>query len=158
MAAFVQTVSGHAVLPAWGGPANFLNVDGLAWTDQQGLCQNDGKRFRLRGGRSVDFYVPVTNPLIVNDAQMRADFAAVTLELPATAPLISFQVWDRTTIVFSSPPLFVTGSFRRLWVENSNAFRLADAFVVGNLSIKLTVLALGDSDVLFTGAGIRFHN
>ena len=85
MAEYTVTISGHAVLPAWGGPDNFLNVDGRGWTDQQGLGENDGKRFRIRGGRIVDFFVPVTNPLYINDERVQSNAAAVTFELPPAA-------------------------------------------------------------------------
>jgi hypothetical protein len=159
MANFVQTVSGHAIVPAWGGPDNFLNVDGKGWTDQQGLGEDDGKRFRIRGGRVVDFYAPITNPVIFNDVRLQANYAAVTLDLPPGATLLFFGVWDRTTPIFTSPPLAVSGNYRRIWVTNQNAFVLtADFPVQGALVIKVTILASSDVDVKFTGAGIRFHN
>jgi hypothetical protein len=44
-------------------------------------------------------------------------------------------------------------------VENSNAFKLtADMEVHGALVVKVTIVSNGDSDIKFTGAGIRFHN
>ena len=159
MGDYVQTISGHGIFPAQGGPVNFANVDGLPWTDQQGLGEDDGKRFIVRGGHAVDFYAPITNPVIFNGVRLKADYAAVTFELPPSALLISFQVWDRTTNVFSQGGLAVTGNFRRVWVENSNAFKLtADMEVHGALVVKVTIVSNGDSDIKFTGAGIRFHN
>jgi hypothetical protein len=159
MAIFLQTVSGHAVIPAWGGPENFQNVGGRSWTDQQGFGQDDGKHFRIRGGRNVDFYVPLTNPAIAEDVRLQANYAGVTFEVIGPAFMTSFQVWDRTTMVFMSPPLVVAGNHRIIWAENQNAFALtADMPVQGNLSIKVSFLAPGDADVIFTGAGIRFHN
>jgi len=149
----------HAIIPAHGGPDNFANVDGLAWTDQQGLGELDGKRFRIRGGKSIDFYVPITNPAIFGGVRLKADYAAVTFSLPPTALLIAFQVIDRTTPVFSRDGLAVTGNFRRVWVENSNAFILSENMEVqGALAIKVTILSGAETDITFTGAGIRFHN
>lgn len=158
MAIFTQTISGYAIVPAWGGPDNFLNVEGRNWTDQQGYCQNDGRRFRIRGGRVVAFYAPVTNPVFVNDVRVRGDYAALTFELDPTALLTSFQVWDRTTNVFTSPPLTTTGNYRRFWITGQNAFDLTSNLEVqGNLAIRCDILATADSNVIFTGAGIRFR-
>jgi hypothetical protein len=158
MKSVIHTVSGHAVVAAWGGPDNFLNVDSKGWTDQQGLCQDDGRRFRIRGGKLVDFYIPFTNPVIVDDVRFHADFAAVTFQLSPTAVLTSFQVWDRTTNVFTSPPLAITGNYRRRWSIDENAFVLPfDAAVQGSLAIKVSMSSTDVAEVIFTGAGLKFH-
>lgn len=159
MPTITQTVSGYAVVPAWGGPDNFVNVAGRGWTDQQGLCQDDGRRFRLRTGRLIPFYVPITNPVIFDGIRLQANHAAITFELGAPAILTSFQVWDRTTNIFTSPPLAINGNFRRQWIPGQNAFDLPfDMPVQGSLAIKVSILAIAEAEVIFTGAGIRFHS
>jgi hypothetical protein len=159
MANYIQTVSGHAVVPGWPGPDNFLNVGGRGWTDQQGFGIRTGKRFRIKANKTVEFFAPITNPVVFNDVRLRANFAAVTLSLqPQDAFLIGFSVMDRLAVYFEQSGLNVTGDFSNVWNTGSNAFNLPDTPVDGHLVIVATIRTDADADVTFTGAGITFHN
>src|SRR4029450_1735638 len=159
MANYIQTVSGHAVVPAQGGPDNFANVGGLAWTDQQGLGVNEGKRFRIWANKPVQFFVPITNPVIFNDIRLRANRAAITLRLQKQdAFLTEFAVFDRITEIFRKTGLSTTGDHSNMWKEDENTFALPDMPVDGHLVIIVTIRTDADAEVTFTGGGIQFHD
>jgi hypothetical protein len=107
----------------------------------------------------VEFFAPITNPVIFNDVRLRANFAVVTLRLAdQDAFLVRFTVFDRITQFFQRGGLNVTGDFRNTWNEGSNGFTLPDAEVDGHLVIGLTIRTDAECEVQFTGAGIRFHD
>jgi hypothetical protein len=159
MGNYVQTISGHAVVPAIPGPYNFANVGNIPWTDQQGYGILEGRRFRIKANIFTSFFAPITNPVIFNDVRLSANFAVVTLSLQAQdAFLTDFRVIDRVTPFFERRGLNVTGDFRNVWSAGSNAFDMPDRPVDGHLVIQVTIRTDADADVIFTGAGIRFHD
>jgi hypothetical protein len=55
-------VHGDMFFPRLYGPGELANVDGIGWTDQQGLKEGHVARFVMRGGRENWFHV--TFPLV----------------------------------------------------------------------------------------------
>jgi len=159
MANYVQTISGHGIMPGWGGPDNFLNVGGRGWTDQQGFGTGTGKTFRIKANKDVEFFAPITNPVIFDGARLRANYAAVTVNLQRQdAFLVDFSVFDRLATYFSKSGLNWSDDYSNRWVPDQNAFALPDTPVDGHLVIRVTIHTDADADVVFTGAGIQFHN
>ena len=158
MANYIQTVSGHAVIPAQAGPDNFANVRGFPWTDQQGLAVNEGKTFRMWADRTVRFYLPITNPVIFRDTRLSANLAAITLRLQdQDAFLTEFAVFDRLTQVFRRSGLNVTGNHSNTWGVD-NTFALPDRRVDGHLVMIATIHTDAEAEITFTGGGIQFHD
>ena len=158
MAEYSQLVPGYVVRAQWPGPDYFLNVSGLSWTDQQGLAQGGGTTYSGRGGTSNWFHFPITNPTIFNGVRLKCNLAAVTLNLRPAATLIRFHLWDRVNRFFTRDGLSVGGDLSNTWNPGQNMFTFADHSVDGAVGISVAISFTADSDVTFTGAGLRFHD
>jgi hypothetical protein len=131
MANYIQTVSKHSVVPSQAGPDNFANVRGFSWTDQQGLGVDQGKTFRIWAGKTVRFCLPITNPVIFRDVRLRANLAAITLDLQNQDAFLSeFAVFDRTTEIFRKNGLNVTGDHSKTWTAANTLFCRIDTWMV----------------------------
>jgi len=158
MAEYFELVPGYVVRAERPGPDFFQNVAGLAWTDQQGLSQGWGTTYRGRGGTSNWFHLPITNPTIFNGVRLRCNLAAVTLNLRPGATLTNFHLWDRVSRFFTRDGLSVGGDLSNTWNSNLNVFSFADHSVDGAVGISVAISFTNDSEVTFTGAGLRFHD
>jgi hypothetical protein len=157
---FLVTTSGHSVVPGLYGPENLLNIGGLSWTDQQGVADTAGKRFRIRQGKTITFRVPVPNLVMLNAVRLKCNMMAVTLILQdQDAFLRGVSLWDRYSLVVDFSGFSLTGSqYGTSWVLGENAFMFTDYEVQGSLSIAVRVSTDADAEVSFSGAGLRFHN
>jgi hypothetical protein len=159
MAEYYQLVPGYVVRPERYGPDVFQNVGGLGWTDQQGLSRGWGTTFRGKAGISNWFHFPITNPTILAGTRLFCNLAAVTANLQATdAFLQAFHLWDRVTRFAAFDNLNVTGDFGNIWSAGQTVFTFPDHQVDGAVGISVLVFFDSDSEVTFTGAGLRFHN
>jgi hypothetical protein len=155
---YFNLVPGYVVRPERYGPEVFENVNGIGWSDQQGLSQGWGTTFRGKAGVENWFHFPITNPTIFNGQRLKCNQAAVTLELPSgQAYLKAFHLWDRVTKFFARDNLSVTGNYGNTWIQNRNAYSFPDHVVDGAIGISVLVRFSVLCNVKFTGAGLVFH-
>jgi hypothetical protein len=159
MANHVFMVPGYAVRVGAAGPDFLRNVDGRAWTDQQGAPSGSGITFRGVGGTDNWFHFPITNPTILNDKRLKCNLVAVTLALePSNAFLRIVMVFDRTNNFFSQAAMNVNEDLSNQWVEGKNQFTFPDKEVQGAIGISVNIFFDQDANVTFTGAAARFHD
>jgi hypothetical protein len=150
-------VPGYVVRAEKPGPDHFQNVKGLGWTDQQGFTQGGGTTYRGRGGTLNWFHFPITNPTVLNGVRLSCNLAAVTLNLRSGAILTRFHLWDRVNRFFTKDGLSVGGDLSDIWSQGQNQFEF-DHVVDGAIGISIAITFSSDTDVTFTGAGLRFHD
>jgi hypothetical protein len=159
MAEHFAQVPGYAVRPETYGPGVFQNVNGVPWTDQQGLSRAWGTTFRGKKDFRIWFHFPITTPTILAGVRQKCNLAAVTLNLaPADAFLQSFHLYDRLNRFFFRDNLNETGDLDDTVVMNRNMFTFPDHEVNGWVGISVMIFFDADADVTFTGAGVRFHD
>jgi hypothetical protein len=97
-------VHGDVFVPRLYGPDQLANLDGIAWTDQQGIREGGMHRFLMRDQRRNYFHamIPVTG---------QHTLQAVRVEFSTLFPRLE-EVWvhqGRTLVANTGPPLDIVG-------------------------------------------------
>jgi len=109
---------GNSVMPEKLASGVLLQVDGLPYTDVVGLAQGPGKTFRVGGGRSNWFHIPIPSVSRIEGSDMYLDqcYAFWSSELrpdgSVTGGIQEIHFWDGTArIARRLNPFLMTGDW-----------------------------------------------
>jgi hypothetical protein len=162
MARHIYTVPGYAVRPTLYGPSYFERYENIDSTDILGYSTATGTTFRCKAtGLLNGFHFPITNPTMLADKRLICNFAAVTMYLGENkAFLNAIEVVDRVHTVLAKDlrSARITGDYRDEWTLGENAFSFPNHSVDGAMGVTVYVDFEQTSNVIFTGAGLIFHD
>jgi len=145
-------VHGDVFVPRVYGPDHLLNVDGIGWTDQQGLKDGHRARFLMRDERRNFFHatIPVTGQQTLRE--VRVEYAS------SFPDLVEAWVHHGGSFVAATDSPSISGVVRRFATFSLGGINQeVNRGICVSLAFSTQGIGLGQGEVQFFAAGAVFQ-